>query len=208
MDANGNGNGSGTAVRSGDAVFAFGDDLIIRTWNEATARLTGIPAEEAVGLPCWLVLGASGPRGEMLCHAGCANARIAREGWPVEPQTMDVPGVTGEKQRVRTSTVRIDHAGERLYLHVLQPAAVGEEEPEPEPEPDPGAERAPELTARQRQILELAAHGRGARSIAAELRLAESTVRNHIRGILLAFGAHSQLEAVAKARRCGVLRHV
>ena len=32
------------------------------------------------------------------------------------------------------------------------------------------------------------------------LSLAEVTVRNHIRGILVELGVHSQLEAVAKAR--------
>ena len=39
-----------------------------------------------------------------------------------------------------------------------------------------------------------------AKVIAARLGLAEDTVRNHIRAILMALGSHSQLEAVAKAR--------
>ena len=37
--------------------------------------------------------------------------------------------------------------------------------------------------------------------IATRLGLAEATVRNHIRAILVALGTHSQLEAIAKARR-------
>jgi DNA-binding NarL/FixJ family response regulator len=32
-------------------------------------------------------------------------------------------------------------------------------------------------------------------------------VRNHVRGILRALGVHSRLEAVAAARRLGVLPH-
>ena len=33
----------------------------------------------------------------------------------------------------------------------------------------------------------------------------ETTVRNHIRLLFLAPGAHSQLEAVARARSCGLV---
>ena len=47
--------------------------------------------------------------------------------------------------------------------------------------------------------------GSSARMIARQLGLAETTVRNHIRAILLELGAHSQLEAVAKARRLGLV---
>ena len=44
-----------------------------------------------------------------------------------------------------------------------------------------------------------------ARAIAAELDIAESTVRNHIRSVLVKLGCHSQLEAVATGRRIGLL---
>jgi hypothetical protein len=39
------------------------------------------------------------------------------------------------------------------------------------------------------------------KEIAARLTIAETTVRNHIRPILRAFGATSQLQAVARASR-------
>ena len=57
------------------------------------------------------------------------------------------------------------------------------------------------LTSRQRQVLGLLADGVPAKVVAARLGLAEATVRNHIRAILAALDAHSQLEAVARARR-------
>jgi DNA-binding NarL/FixJ family response regulator len=37
--------------------------------------------------------------------------------------------------------------------------------------------------------------------IATRLGVAEATIRTHIRAILLELGTHSQLEAIAKARR-------
>lgn len=64
---------------------------------------------------------------------------------------------------------------------------------------------APELTARQTEVLELLAEGRGVEEIRKDLYLSRATVRNHVRSLLLALGAHSQLEAVARARKLGLL---
>jgi DNA-binding CsgD family transcriptional regulator len=61
------------------------------------------------------------------------------------------------------------------------------------------------LSPRQRQVLVLLGEGLPARTIAIQLDLAESTVRNHIRSVLVKLGCHSQLEAVATGRRIGLL---
>ncbi|MBA2345725.1 MAG: GAF domain-containing protein [Rubrobacter sp.] len=63
----------------------------------------------------------------------------------------------------------------------------------------------PELTARQAEVLRLLGEGKGVGEIRKELFLSEATVRNHIRALLTALGAHSQLEAVAIARKKGLL---
>ena len=55
------------------------------------------------------------------------------------------------------------------------------------------------LTPRQGQVLELLERGRSTAQIAEELHLSTETVRNHIRRVLRATGAHSRLEAVAIA---------
>jgi PAS domain S-box-containing protein len=56
-----------------------------------------------------------------------------------------------------------------------------------------------QLTPRQAEVLELLERGRSTKQIAAELQLSTETVRNHIRHVLRAIGAHSRLEAVAIA---------
>ena len=71
--------------------------------------------------------------------------------------------------------------------------------------PYSSGQRPPELTSRQSEILRLLAAGRTTREIARELYLSEATVRNHVRAILLALGAHSQLEALARACEMGML---
>jgi DNA-binding CsgD family transcriptional regulator len=57
------------------------------------------------------------------------------------------------------------------------------------------------LTARQQEVLRLLADRIPAKVIATQLGVTEATVRNHVRAILPALAAHSQVEAIAKARR-------
>ena len=61
------------------------------------------------------------------------------------------------------------------------------------------------LTPRQTEVLRLLAEGASTSQIAAALHLSRETVRNHIRHILRALEAHSRLEALAIARRAGLL---
>ncbi len=63
----------------------------------------------------------------------------------------------------------------------------------------------PALTPRQLEVLRLLSEGSSAKEIGQELYLSQATVRNHIRSLLQALGAHSQLEALAKARELGLL---
>ena len=57
-----------------------------------------------------------------------------------------------------------------------------------------------QLSPRQHEVLCLLADGMRAREIGAKLGLSETTVRNHIRGVLRRLECHSQLQAVARAR--------
>lgn len=61
------------------------------------------------------------------------------------------------------------------------------------------------LTRRQLEVLRLLGEGMSARQISQELYRSEATVRNHIRAIKHALEARSQLEAVARARKLGLL---
>jgi GAF domain-containing protein/DNA-binding CsgD family transcriptional regulator len=63
----------------------------------------------------------------------------------------------------------------------------------------------PSLTPRQLEVLELVSEGKSAKEIGQRLCLSEPTIRNHIRSLLQVLGARSQLEAVAQARRTGLL---
>ena len=189
--------------RSGDALFSFDPDLRILSWNRAAEELTGVPAAEAVGRRCWEILGGRDELGALVCHAGCSYARLARDGWPVPSHELTIRA-DGGRREVSLSTIALRGGEDPVFLHLMLPAqGASPGEPEaPAPLPE---ERVPDLTARQREVLRLLAEGRPAKLIARELGLAETTVRNHIRAVLLELGCHSQLAAVAKGRRLGII---
>lgn len=58
-----------------------------------------------------------------------------------------------------------------------------------------------DLTPRQLEVLRCLEAGASTEEIAERLGIAVDTVRNHIRAILRALGAHTRLEAIVEARR-------
>ncbi len=61
------------------------------------------------------------------------------------------------------------------------------------------------LSAREIEVLDLAAAGHDNASIAEALSISRNTVRNHLRSISTKLGAHSKLEAVAIGTRLGLV---
>jgi PAS domain S-box-containing protein len=175
---------SAEQLRCGDALMEFDRDLTVRGWNAAAAQLTGVSAEEALGRPCWDVLRGVDDRGNVVCHARCAGARNAVRGNPPRTQALHIRGRDG-RVPVLVSTLALPDG---CCLHVLTPRTCRGEIA---------------LPPRRLEILRLLADGVPAKAIAARLHIAEPTVRSHIRALLRELDAHSQLEAIAHARRRG-----
>lgn len=62
-----------------------------------------------------------------------------------------------------------------------------------------------QLTAREKDVLRLMAQGLDNFEIADSLGIGYGTVRGHVRGVLEKLGAHSRLQAVAEARKVGLI---
>lgn len=181
----------GHTYRSGDALFAFDSALNVIAWNNAAEQLTGIKAEDAIGQPCWDVLHGVSERGDLICHPGCSTARNARDGWPRSCSRMLIATPNGRKL-VSVSTISVHRRGEEpVVLNLLRNGYAIEST----------RKAARRLTSRQVEVLQCLAAGKQVRSIAAQLGISETTTRNHVAGILRRLGCHSQLEAVAEARR-------
>lgn len=87
-------------------------------------------------------------------------------------------------------TLRRVHSGQRVIAPELAVAAWDSEDP---------------LTDRERDVLRLAALGRPNAEVAAELHLAEGTVRNYLSAALTKLGARNRTEAATVARERGWL---
>lgn len=67
-----------------------------------------------------------------------------------------------------------------------------------------GTPAFPELTQREREVLELIAQGRANASIARHLFLSEKTVRNHVSNIFSKLQVADRAEAIVRAREAGL----
>jgi len=70
---------------------------------------------------------------------------------------------------------------------------------------EPVVEHAPRLSPRERETLALLAAGHSTAQMAEQMGIATETVRNHVKGVLRSLAASSRVEAVAKARRVGLI---
>jgi PAS domain S-box-containing protein len=127
-----------------------------------------------------------------------AQFRRAVEGEPTDFETIFVDE-SGHLRGVRAQHLPLRSGEEIVGVLIL---AFDVELPSSEPG---GRERVPQLTPRQREILELMASGHSTSEIAGTLMLAPDTVRNHVRNVLRELNVHTRLEAIASARRLGLL---
>ncbi|HXY81784.1 MAG TPA: LuxR C-terminal-related transcriptional regulator [Gaiellaceae bacterium] len=175
---------------SDSALFRVDVDGRVEDWNAAAERLTGIPRAAARGRPCWAVLRGVDGSGRQICRPGCTPSRLARAGRALDCGVLSVSGA-----HVAVSTILVGNGSGPVVLHPMAPqngTATADLSP-------------PRLTRRQHEVLLLLADGVRVKEVARRLGLAEATVRNHVRALLLELGAHSQLEAVAKARALALL---
>ncbi len=104
----------------------------------------------------------------------------------------------GERVQVVLDAVRRAHQGAVLFDASSLAEVAGHLRHRTE---GPGAD----LTAREREVLQLLAEGASTDAIAARYVLSTHTVRNHVRNMTMKLGVHSKLEAVAIAVRHGLV---
>lgn len=202
-------------ARTGDAVYIVGPDYTIVHWDQRMETLSGVLAEEALGKPCYEAVMGEGERGQPFCAHGCSVMHLAQEGRPVSSYEMRIRTRSGGRRWVSASNLTIETEEGPYLVHLLRDSQGTHDTLEmargliqlssKEDAPAPRRKDLPAITPRQLEVLRLLSEGRSAREIGSELYLSQATVRNHIRALFLALGAHSQLEALAKAREMGIL---
>ena len=80
----------------------------------------------------------------------------------------------------------------RLMAYFARPAPAGQDRP------------FPELTEREREVLDLVARGRSNAEITAQLVLSPKTIRNHVSNIFAKLEVRDRAEAIVRAREAGL----
>ena len=124
--------------------------------------------------------------------------RAAEYGEPTDFETVFVDA-GGQLRGTRAQHLPLRSGAEIVGVLIL---AFDARRPPSEPN---GPEAQPQLTDRQREVLDLIASGQSTSEIAENLTLSTETVRNHLRGVFRELHAHTRLEAIATARRYGLL---
>jgi PAS domain S-box-containing protein len=203
-------------ARTADSVLVVDRDYRIVHWDGGMESLTGTFADDVVGDRCFRVLQGELEGGDPLCVHGCPLMRLAKEGRPISSHEMRISTRSGRKRWVSFSSLVVDTEEGPYLVHLLRDFQGAHETLEmargliglsfgDSAFPARSKENAPTLTPRQAEVLDLLSEGKSVKEMMSELFLAEATVRNHVRSLLLTLGAHSQLEVVAKAREMGLL---
>ena len=202
-------------ARTGDAVYVVGPDYTIVHWDQNMESLSGVLSEEALGKPCYETVMGEGEGGQPFCAHGCALMHLAQEGRPVSSYEIRIRTRSGQKRWVSASNLTIETEEGPYLVHLFRDSqgthdtlemARGLIQLSSKVEaPAPRRRDIPALTPRQLEVLKLLSEGKSAREIGSDLYLSQATVRNHIRALLVALGAHSQLEVLAKAREMRIL---
>jgi PAS domain S-box-containing protein len=202
-------------ARTGDAVFIVGPDYRIVYWDSEAESLTGLFSEEVEGKRCYEVVLGEREGGNPFCTYGCSVMHLAQADHPVSNYDIHITTRSGEKRWVNVSNLTVNSDDGPYLVHLMRDSQGSHETLEmargliqlslKKGAPAPSLRNIPTLTPRQLEVLKLLSDGRSAKEIGQELYLSQATVRNHIRSLLQVLGAHSQLEALAKARELGLL---
>ena len=212
--------------RSADGAYVVDQDQRIVAWNEAAEELLGFEARDVLGSPCYHILGGHTDGGCTVCRRGCYPHTAARKGERVTSFDVQVRTAGGHGRWVNVSIIGLEleenGAGSSMVVvHTMRDAEAKKQamifasevsawarqlQLQPTGYTGAGCTDAEnsllheQLTTREFQILNLLAQGADTDSIADQLVIGKTTVRNHIQRILHKLGVHSRLEAVTYAR--------
>lgn len=200
-------------TRTADGVMAVAPSCRVTLWNAAAEAILGYTAQDVLGRACHELIQGRDPAGNVFCHPHCAVLTMARREEPVHAYDVTTRAKDGSDRHLNVSTVLVPGAAGTVAVHLFRDVTAARRTPaagDAAPDGSADAAAAPagwagQLTAREREILRLLAHGEGTRAVARRLFISPATVRNHTQSILTKLGVHSRLEAVVLAFREGVI---
>lgn len=184
-----------------EPAFSVDVNATILDWNEGAERLFGYAQAEALGRQCFELLKGGDIFGNTYCDESCPLIKMAKRHDAINRCELSFRAASGQTIRVGVSTMAFPGEDDSALtvVHLFSPLESTRCPPE-------GATES--LTAREIEVLKLLADGKRTSQITKQLKVSESTVRNHIQQILDKLKVHNRLEAVCVAWRTGLIEHV
>ena len=207
---------------TGDAAFAVDAGGRISAWNKAAAELFGRSEAEVMNVPCHELLQCSDEDG-IGCSQHCVVEHWGTDNRP--PVNFDVRLQTKVGRlwcNLSTLIASDPTSGARYAIHIVRPIEIrnrleqalsefmrlhmsNSSNSKPltcsAPMPDVNVH----LTRRELEVLKSLAKGQTTRTIANQLNISSTTVKNHIKHILTKFGVHTRLEAIRLGETVGII---
>ncbi len=192
---------------SGDAVFGIDRMRRITYVNAAFLQVLGKPLEQIRGRACYEVLCADDLSSRRFCSSKCPIAREALQNLPMQNFDLVLTRNDGDRCWVNVGAYSAPESavgfGEPQVYFAMRTVSghrlirqLANEFHKPRV-----PARPPVLTARETEILSLAAGGQDTNGICRELTIAPQTVRNHFKNIFSKLEVRSRSQAVALALR-------
>ncbi len=196
-----------TVASTAEAAYATNEKGKILAWNKAAEQLLGHEEVRVLGKPCYEILAGKDPFGNRYCDKNCSLINMARRGEPIHNFELLVRNSQSEIIRVDVSVVCLPSRAhsELTFLHVLKPFESKQEAKEVREPVSQARDPSAQLSRRELEVLRLLADGTSTKKIAEVLFISVETVRNHIKHVARKLQAHSRSEAIARARRKGLL---
>lgn len=210
-----------------DGAYVVDEHQRIMAWNQAAEELLGFAAKDVLGQPCHQIIGGRADGGCVICRRGCQPFAASQRGELVPSFDVQVRTAHGRPRWVNAGVIAMTVADDQgtpapVFIHLLRDVEAKKQAESFATEvailarhislkpPVPAVQQEhdlpiPALTGRERDVLVLLAEGADTATIATQLLIGSSTVRNHVQRILHKLGVHSRLEAVACAREHGIL---
>lgn len=189
-----------------DAVFGIDKTRRIRFWNHSCERLLNRRAEEVLGYRCAEILCGVGLSGEAVCGDDCPMAEphgrhVVRDFDMLVEQKRGVtcmvsvgahyvPKILQDSTNTITTFFALRHVDCQQLLGRFATRNCGAKG---------GSKPLEQLSAREIEVLRLAADGGGNAAIAERLNISAATVKNHFRRIFSKLDVHSRGEAIYTA---------
>lgn len=196
-------NGSEVVATTAEPAFAVDCGGKILACNVAAERFLGYRRSELLGRSCWKILKGRDLFSNRYCDRTCSIRAMALAGEPIHATELLFRHADGSAIQVNMSAFVVLGKRGKEIVHILRGVSPREEQRRLSHASSEQADSR--LSSRQLEVLRHLADGRGTREIAELLCIAPSTVRHHIQRILHRLRAHRRLEAVALARRIGLL---